>query len=80
MAGYRGERDCIFKDADSAGGFCPWHDSMRMKLGLGEDPLDSIEICRLCTEQNQMKTVSFIGTLMKELKQMVERTFKMKGM
>lgn len=77
---YRGDDSCIFKDVNRVGGFCEWHSSMKMKLGLGDDPLDSLEICRLCTEQNHMKTVSFISSLVKDIKQAFERGGKMRGL
>lgn len=76
---YRGEDKCIFMDAETVVGFCAWHRAMCDELGI-EDSYDYIDICRLCIQQNEMKTHSFIGTLFKETKRLLEKFAAMRGL
>jgi hypothetical protein len=76
--GYRGEDTCIFNDNQRVNAFCAWSDSMMKRLqsmaAEGEiSALDRIDVCRLCQEQSTLRSVSFLGTLMKELKETLNK-------
>jgi hypothetical protein len=70
---FRGKDSCIFSDTMKAGGFCSWNSSLYARLAQDSNasdisPLDRLDICKLCQEQSTLRSVSFIGTLVKELK------------
>jgi hypothetical protein len=63
---YRGKRECIFGDGgETPGGFCDWNTSVMRQQSDKVDFFDRIELCRLCTSQSLLRSVSFIGSLMK---------------
>lgn len=65
---YRGKAECIFKyGGEVSGDFCQWNNEMILKnYGGEEDIADRVELCRLCQSQSLLRSVSFIGTIMKD--------------
>lgn len=57
----RNSNGCVYNDYPS---FCEWSQKMADLLDT-EDPLDRVDICRLCQDQDTLKTLSYLAKQLK---------------
>ena len=73
----RGTDSCIFDDDSAAHSFCSWNGSLYARLSDLDDSnieaIDRLAICQTCLQQNQLRSASFEGTIIKELKDILSK-------
>ena len=69
----RNEHGCIFGEHGSE--FCDWNTELCDKLNTDE-PLDRIDICKLCQQHDLLKTISYGTKVLKDGTKIIDESLK----